>query len=387
MRVVKCIYNHFFDADKYTVCPQCGASMATGGEPEPVRSGRREQFESRGASPAPSKSGETFGVFKNKAASMLSRKPKQQAQMPARNTAANNYENLKRFNVNRQSIEDNSGKNVLNANSVLGDMSADNDIVDQNVKPEVVPEPVKAETVPVSASAPVAAPVITIPMIEEPEPVESNVEPVNEVDVASVTEKVSEPQPVVESVPEPQLMTSDNEPEPEPETTETQEPEPREDSLYNEVKKVAADNDGKTVGFFSASRSFNSDEESQNNSSSNVPEDEPVVGWLVCIEGPCIGQSFNIYAGKNSLGRSHSNKIVINKDRSISREKHAWIIYEPKHRDFFAQPGDSSGLTYVNEEMIIQATKLEKWSSIEVGNSKLLLVPLCDDEFSWETYL
>jgi len=154
--------------------------------------------------------------------------------------------------------------------------------------------------------------------------------------------------------------------------------------LLEEIKKVSSDNDGRTVGFFSSSKSSSSE---KNEDTDNILSEEPVVGWLICIKGPNLGQSFNIYTGKNSLGRSNTNKIVINLDKSISRDKHSWIIYEPKNRTFYVQPGESSGLTYVNDQMLLQAVKIEKRSVIEVGNTKLMLIPLCNEEFSWEEYI
>jgi hypothetical protein len=114
---------------------------------------------------------------------------------------------------------------------------------------------------------------------------------------------------------------------------------------------------------------------------------EPVVGWLVCIGGPHIGECFNVYAGKNSIGRSEENRIVIPGDNSISRIKHSLIVYEPKKRNFYVQPGDSSGLTYLNDDYITESHKLADRDLIELGDSKFMFVPLCGETFSWEEHM
>ena len=114
---------------------------------------------------------------------------------------------------------------------------------------------------------------------------------------------------------------------------------------------------------------------------------EPVVGWLVCVEGEEIGKSYNLKSGKNFIGRtSLVNDIVIEGDKAVSREKHAIIIYDPKSRRFLAQPGMSSELYYINEDVVLQAMPLASKSIIQIGNTKLLFVPLCGEDFSWEDY-
>lgn len=172
-------------------------------------------------------------------------------------------------------------------------------------------------------------------------------------------------------------------PEPEPEQV-------KEHSLYSTVKQASATADGKTMSYFSALEDKNAANPGPAAQAQSAPVGRPAelnVGWLVCIGGPHFGCVFNIYAGMNALGRSESNKIVLNADNAVSREKHSLISYEPKHKNFYIKPGDSSGLTYVNDEYVTENRMLHVNDIIEVGQTKLLFIPLCSDAFSWEKYI
>lgn len=114
---------------------------------------------------------------------------------------------------------------------------------------------------------------------------------------------------------------------------------------------------------------------------------EPVVGWLVAVKGLHIGEGFPLFAGRCSIGRGEQNKVVISGDKTISRDKHAWILYEPRKREFWLQPGTESGLTYHNDEIVMEKIKLNNRDKIEMGNSTFLFVPLCNETFSWEEYI
>lgn len=136
----------------------------------------------------------------------------------------------------------------------------------------------------------------------------------------------------------------------------------------------------KTISYFSAAN--------KKMLSSDTPKGpvDPVVGWLVCVSGPHFGDSFSIVSGKNSIGRSTENKIVISGDNTVSRSKHALIIYEPKKRNFYLQPGDGSGLTYLNNDDVFETKIISAKDIIEIGSSKFMFVPLCDESFSWSDY-
>lgn len=111
---------------------------------------------------------------------------------------------------------------------------------------------------------------------------------------------------------------------------------------------------------------------------------DPVVGWLVCIEGTDKGRDYRIRSGRNFVGRSEKMDINIAGDRSISRERHAIIIYDPKKDIFLIDPGDSREMVYLNNEGVYSATIIKSYDMIELGESKLLFIPLCGGDFKWE---
>jgi predicted component of type VI protein secretion system len=119
----------------------------------------------------------------------------------------------------------------------------------------------------------------------------------------------------------------------------------------------------------------------------NLDGAEPVVGWLVCLQGEYLGQSFNLKAGRNNIGRALNMDVALAQETSVSRNKHAIITYEPQKREFFIQPGEGNGLTYVNDELIMTFAPLKEGDKIKMGNSAYLFAPLCGAAFTWDEYM
>ncbi|MBF0376727.1 MAG: FHA domain-containing protein [Desulfamplus sp.] len=110
---------------------------------------------------------------------------------------------------------------------------------------------------------------------------------------------------------------------------------------------------------------------------------DPVVGWLVCIDGPDRGRDYQIRSEKNFIGRSQSMNICIQNDESVSRENHASVSYNPKNRSFKLHPGDSRGLVYLNDDDVDVPTVLKPYDVIELGQTKLMFIPFCGEQFQW----
>lgn len=112
---------------------------------------------------------------------------------------------------------------------------------------------------------------------------------------------------------------------------------------------------------------------------------EPVTGWLVCIEGKKnFGKDFKLKVGGNFIGRASEMDVCLAGDSSVSRLKHAVVLYEPKNNIFILQPGESRQLTYLNENVVLSPTEIKTNDIIQVGDTKLLFIPCCTDKFKWD---
>ena len=110
----------------------------------------------------------------------------------------------------------------------------------------------------------------------------------------------------------------------------------------------------------------------------------PVAGWFVVIEGPGSGRDLRVGVGRNDLGRSSENRISLPfGDMRISRRRHLWINYDPRHRVFSVVPGSGANLAYLDETAIEERMPLAHGATITVGETRLRFVAFCGDDFTW----
>jgi hypothetical protein len=116
----------------------------------------------------------------------------------------------------------------------------------------------------------------------------------------------------------------------------------------------------------------------------NGSDTQPLVAWFVVVEGKGKGRDIRIIAGQNSIGRDKSNMVCIDfGDTTISREKHAFIIYDTKHKKFMFKSGEGQNISYLNEEGVYSPMPIKDGDTIEIGETKLRFVQLCDENFEW----
>lgn len=157
-------------------------------------------------------------------------------------------------------------------------------------------------------------------------------------------------------------------------------PEPEEDSDH-------------TVGFFDDIFPGSSGTAEKSFEENPVPKpvvnkvNTPCVGWLVALGGEHVGTDFRLKVGKNFIGRGSQMDVALTGDKSVSRESHAIVIYEPKAHIYLVQPGESSSLVYRNNEVLLTPMKLEAYDTITVGDVDLVFMPLCGENFNWEDVL
>jgi|HubBroStandDraft_5_1064220.scaffolds.fasta_scaffold467668_1 FHA domain len=112
-------------------------------------------------------------------------------------------------------------------------------------------------------------------------------------------------------------------------------------------------------------------------------KNDPVVGWLVCLAGRDRGRDFRLHAEKNFIGRSPLMDVCVAGDESVSRDRHALVIFDPKKQVFWAVPGDASGLVYLNGDIVHSPTQMQGDDVLEVGQTKLVLIPFCGEKYTW----
>ena len=52
-------------------------------------------------------------------------------------------------------------------------------------------------------------------------------------------------------------------------------------------------------------------------------------------------------------------------------------MFDPKKQSFWVLPGESAGLVYLNGEMVNTPTPFHRDDVLEIGKSKLVLIPFC----------
>jgi hypothetical protein len=110
---------------------------------------------------------------------------------------------------------------------------------------------------------------------------------------------------------------------------------------------------------------------------------DPVVGWLICVEGPERGRDYRLHYGRNFIGRSAKMDVCIVEDDQISRNNHASIVYEPKNNEFILMAGEGVEIT-LNGALADKPEKLKDGDSIKLGASTLEFIAYCKGETRWE---
>ena len=111
---------------------------------------------------------------------------------------------------------------------------------------------------------------------------------------------------------------------------------------------------------------------------------DPVVGWLVIVDGPGRGASLNIGYGNNRIGRAPTENVSLDfGDEEVSRENHATITFDGRHRRFYVLPGQGRNLVYVNDQPVMSPLELTGNEELLLGQTKLRFVPFCSKSFDW----
>jgi hypothetical protein len=114
-------------------------------------------------------------------------------------------------------------------------------------------------------------------------------------------------------------------------------------------------------------------------------DQDPVVGFLVVVGGPGIGNFRPIFEGNNTVGRSCSQRIPLDfGDDAISSEEQAYIRYDSSARSFLFVPNlAKTNVVSLNDKRPTGAVELSQMDVITMGRTQLVFVPFCGAEFDW----
>ena len=338
MNVIQCENGHFYDGDSFPACPHCGAPARQASSVPAAAQDSRNEHTGKTGKTEKKRSG-IFGFLKN------DRSTKTHSEPPSYNPPVA----------------------PVSAPPVSS--------------PPMTTQPESSNSDPISFRTQQPQPSGSMPS----QPVSANPEPFNtqQEDFWAVKEPEPEKEKLTAQT-DSFFHPTDGKPAEAP-VPETPPAPPQESSaLRDEIRHASANSEGKTLSYFNSMIQKQSDpvQETQ-------PGTDPVVGWLVAVKGAHFGESFVIGSGQNAIGRAASNRIVIARDGSVSRESHAILIYEPRKRQFYLEPGSgsSTGLTYLNGDFITSIQQLQAGDTIELGSTKLIFVPLCGEKFTWEDYI
>ena len=71
-------------------------------------------------------------------------------------------------------------------------------------------------------------------------------------------------------------------------------------------------------------------------------------------------------------------------DKTVSHEAHAVVVYDHHANEFFIERGSSRNLAMLNGSTIRGEPTLQRNDIIQVGATKLLFLPFCDQNFKWQ---
>ena len=143
------------------------------------------------------------------------------------------------------------------------------------------------------------------------------------------------------------------------------------------VSYAQAADDEKTVAFYEVES-----KEASQRENAKPQQSTPVVGWLVCVEGPERGRDYRLFTGRNFVGRSLSAEVSIPSDPGISRENHLSIVFDPRSCRYIMVPGDSAATLYNGSETN-SVTELADGDYITCGSTKLCFIGFCREGRKW----
>lgn len=106
-----------------------------------------------------------------------------------------------------------------------------------------------------------------------------------------------------------------------------------------------------------------------------TPGDRKIIGLLVTYSTKPSGEIFNLYEGRNIVGRDPRESSIVVRDGNMSA-KHLLILYRAIEGVYWASDMDSSNGTYINGEFVSERVKLNTNDVIVIGATKFIFLAI-----------
>lgn len=111
----------------------------------------------------------------------------------------------------------------------------------------------------------------------------------------------------------------------------------------------------------------------------------PVLGWLIAMNGKHKGDAYEIRESLVTIGRDSSeNDIVLDDEtKTVSRKPNCVLRYFDNIRKFRIILDRAANPVFIGKNRLYDQAELNAYDLIQIGNVKLLFLPLCCDRFDW----
>lgn len=111
---------------------------------------------------------------------------------------------------------------------------------------------------------------------------------------------------------------------------------------------------------------------------------DPAVAWLVIVEGPGRGNHCPVFYGQNSIGRGSDQRIRLSfGDTRITRDAHAYLIYDDVARRYYLRDNGKANLVRLNGAPVMAPVEVKDRDRISIGETQMMFVALCGEGFDW----
>lgn len=103
----------------------------------------------------------------------------------------------------------------------------------------------------------------------------------------------------------------------------------------------------------------------------------PVIGWLVCIDGPDKGNDYHLVHSPNGngIGTDEAMAVVVRDDSDVAAVNHANISFNEQFGKCVISQGVGKRIVRLNGAIVFGPTYLKPFDRIGIGRSEYLFMP------------